>query len=34
MFNAEAGYGSDDRYLGRLFGLWFSDHARVSPWAI
>ncbi len=30
MLNAEAGYGSDDRYLGRLFGLWFSDHARVS----
>ena len=30
MINAEAGYGTDERYLGRLFGMWFSDRARVA----
>jgi len=30
LTNMEAGYGSSDRYLGRLFGLWYSDNARMS----
>ncbi|MCM1452772.1 MAG: outer membrane beta-barrel family protein [Clostridium sp.] len=30
LVNAEAGYGSSDRHLGRLFGLWYSDNARLS----
>lgn len=30
LLNAEAGYGTHDRYLGRLFGLWFSDHASIG----
>ena len=30
LANAEAGYGSSDRYLGRLFGLWYSDNVRLS----
>ena len=30
MGNIEAGYGTDDRYLGRLFAMWNSDHARLS----
>ena len=30
LTNIEAGYGSSDRYLGRLFGLWYSDNARLS----
>ena len=30
LTNMEAGYGSNDRYLGRLFGLWYSDNARLS----
>ncbi|MBD5278469.1 MAG: carboxypeptidase-like regulatory domain-containing protein [Bacteroides sp.] len=30
MGNVEAGYGTEDRYLGRLFAMWNSDHARVS----
>lgn len=28
--NVEAGYGTEDRYLGRLFAMWNSDHARLS----
>ena len=28
--NAEAGYGLEDRYLGRVFGLRFSDHSRLA----
>lgn len=28
--NVEAGYGSGDRYLGRLFALWYADNARLS----
>lgn len=28
--NAEGGYGSDDRYLGRLFGLRFTPHSRLA----
>lgn len=31
--NAEGGYGSDDRYFGRLFGLRFMDHSRLSFFA-
>lgn len=30
MGNVEAGYGTENRYLGRLFSMWSSDHARVS----
>lgn len=30
LTNMEAGYGTSDRYLGRLFGLWYSDNARLS----
>ena len=28
--NAEAGYGTKDRYLARLFALRFSDHSRLT----
>lgn len=28
--NVEAGYGTEDRYLGRLFAMWNSNHARLS----
>ena len=28
--NAEASYGTHDRWLGRLFGLRFSDHSRLA----
>lgn len=28
--SAEGGYGSRDRYLGRLFGMWFSDFVSLS----
>ena len=30
LVNAEAGYGSSDRYLGRLFAMWYTDHARIT----
>ena len=30
ILNAEAGYGIEDKFLGRLFGLWFDDRARVG----
>ncbi len=30
LTNIEAGYGTNDRYLGRMFGLWYSDNARLS----
>lgn len=30
LTNIEAGYGTSDRYLGRLFALWYSDNARLS----
>ncbi len=28
--NAGAGYGTNDRYLGRIFGLRFTDHSRLA----
>ncbi|MBR6978837.1 MAG: outer membrane beta-barrel protein [Prevotella sp.] len=28
--NAEVGAGTDNRYLARLFGLYYSDHSRIS----
>lgn len=31
--NAEAGYGLDNHYLARLFGLRFTDHSRLSVFA-
>lgn len=30
LTNIETGYGTSDRKLGRLFGLWYSDNARLS----
>lgn len=30
LANAEGGYGSDDHYLGRLFGLRFTNNSRLS----
>jgi len=30
MANAEAGAGTDDRYMARLFALYYDDHTRVS----
>lgn len=30
MGNLEGGYGTENRYLGRLFSMWNSDHARLS----
>lgn len=30
LANIEVGYGTSDRYLGRMFGLWYSDNARLS----
>lgn len=32
IVNAEGGYGSKDRYLGRLFAMWFSDNASISAY--
>ena len=28
--NAEAGAGTDNRYMARLFGLYYDDHSRIS----
>ena len=33
MGNVEGGYGTDERYIGRLFGLYYDDHSRVSVFA-
>lgn len=30
LSNVEAGAGTDNRYLARLFGLYYDDHSRVS----
>ncbi|MDE6371209.1 MAG: hypothetical protein K2K92_06945, partial [Duncaniella sp.] len=30
IFNSQAGYGTDDRYLGRLFAAWFNPRSRVG----
>ena len=30
IVNAEAGYGTHDRYLGKLFGMWFSDNVSAT----
>lgn len=30
MANAEAGYGTRDRYMGRVFGLGYTDKLRIS----
>ena len=30
ILNAEVGYGIKDKFLGRLFGLWYNDRARVG----
>lgn len=30
LANIEAGYGTDDRYMGRVFGLGYTDKLRVS----
>lgn len=31
--NAEAGAGTEDRWLGRAFGLYYDDHTRLSAFA-
>lgn len=31
--NAEAGGGTEERWMGRLFGLFYDDHTRVSAFA-
>ncbi len=33
MVNVEGGYGTHDRYLGKLFGMWYNDFASVSAYA-
>lgn len=33
FMNAEGGYGSENRYLGRLFGLMFSENFSLSAYA-
>ena len=30
LVNAEAGIGTDDRYMARTFGLYYTDHTRLS----
>lgn len=30
MLNAQGGYGTDDRYLGRVFASWFNPTTRLS----
>lgn len=30
LLNAEAGYGTHNRYLGKLFGMWFSDNVSLT----
>lgn len=30
--NAAAGYGTHDRYIGKLFGMWFSDFISLSAY--
>lgn len=30
--NAEAGYGTHERYMGKLFGMWFSDFISVTTY--
>ena len=30
LANIEGGLGTDDRYLGRFFGLYYTDHTRLS----
>lgn len=30
LANVEGGYGTEDRYLGRIFALWYADHARIG----
>lgn len=32
MLNIEAGYGTDDRYLGRLFTMFYTDNLRLSAY--
>ncbi len=31
--NAQLGYGTSDRYMGRLFGLWFNNTTRLTALA-
>lgn len=30
IVNAEGGYGTHDRYMGKLFGMWFSDNVSMT----
>jgi len=31
--NAEVGYGTDERYLGRMFATRYTDHSRITAYA-
>jgi len=33
MMNMEGGYGTHNRYIGKLFGMWYGDFASVSTYA-
>lgn len=33
LLNAEAGYGTHDRYLAKLFAMWFSDNVSIMAHA-
>ena len=33
LLNAEGGMGTENRYLGRIFGLYYDDHNRVATFA-
>lgn len=32
IVNAEGGYGTEDRYLGKLFGMWYSNNASITSY--
>jgi len=32
IVNAEGGYGSEERYLGKFFGMWYSDNASITAY--
>lgn len=33
LMNAEGGYGTHDRYLAKLFGLWYNEYSSVAAYA-
>lgn len=32
IVNTEEGYGSEERYLGKFFGMWYSDNASITAY--